>query len=213
MFGTITLFLSLLLLTSAELIFNGVLPYPSTAMNPTILINGGQSGLSYGSSVSSLSSGSSLYSSANSYIGSAQSPIIYKGSLLTPQPAQSTVYYPTMTSKSNFYSSQPLNAAMSSTSNTINSATIQTSNIYSNSKPQVSYIMTAPIAQPAYTSMTFGSNILNNGMNSISSAVSTSSSYTKDTSGPIMSPNSSPGKPDSSISYDFSSVNSAGSSQ
>jgi len=213
MFGTITLFLSLLLLSNAELIFNGVLPYPSTAMNPTILINGGQPGLSYGPSASSLSSGSSLYSSANNYMGSSPSTVILKGSLLTPQSVQSNVYYPTMNSKSNFYSSQQLNAAISSTSNTINSAPSQTSNIYLNSKPQVSYMMAPPISQPPYNPINFGSNILNNGMNSVSSSVSASSSYIKDTSSPILSSVSSMSKPDPTISYDFSSVNIAGSSQ
>jgi hypothetical protein len=210
MFGTITSLLSLVLLASAELIFNGVLPYPSATVAPSLLMAGAQSSILYGTSASGISSGPSIYPSANSYIGSSQAnSVILKGSLPSPQPAQSVVYYPTMTSKTNFYSSKPLSTSISSTTNTIIQPPVQFSNTFVSSRPQVSYMIAAPTAQPSYNSMTLGSNILNNGLNSISSAFSTPSSYTKDTYTPTLTSSSSvlSKSDDSRISYDFSSSN------
>lgn len=192
MFTKITLFLGLLFLASAELIFNGVLPYPSSTITSNILITGTQSGMSYGPSTSSLSSGSSLYLPTNNYISSTQTnSVIMKGSLASPQPTQSTIYYPTKTSMPNIYSSQPLSAAMGLTSNSLNSGPIQISNIYSSSLPQVSYKAAAPVIQPSYNSMSLGSSILSNSMNSIASGISTSSSYAKETTNSVSNSGSS----------------------
>lgn len=210
MFKAISLFLGLLFLASSELIFNGMLPYALPTITPTLSLSAAQAGVSsYVSSASTLSSGSSLYSSGNSYIGSTvSSPIILKGSLPAPQ-AASTTYYQTMTAKANYYPSQPTSAAVSLTSNSINPTPTQSTTTYSSSKSQVPYVRTA---QSVYNPTSFGSNILSNGMTSISSAV-IASPYAKDPSIPVASASSSGLTiADSTSSYDFSSVSSSGSS-